>query len=361
MDATSVTGTPILSVHETDRRTPRAELVRLSQAVERHPEVATDPRAATTLLEESVCVTLGKQAALFMPTGKMAQQIALRVHADQAEGGRAFVGHPTNHLSLWEDENYAVLHEMHARLVGDRNELMTADNLRAGIGADVAAVMWELPQRELGGELPSWTDLQTQLATAGAAGVATHLDGARVWQTPPFYDRPLDEICAGFDSVYVSLYKDLEAPRGAVLVGDENFIAGARRWRHRLGGTIDEAWPLALLALDGMERAASAMPAYMAHAQAVAAAITERTPATVRPNPPHTAMFHLHLPIGPAAALHAHRQLVDEGGPRLGLRIRTSPNPAHCSIECSFGEASLALDPTLIADAVNRLIKLAGP
>lgn len=356
-----MTATPIVSVHGTDRRTPRAELARMSRALERYPEVATDPLAAVTLLQGSVCSKLGKQATLFMPTGKMAQQIALRVHADRRSGRRSFLAHQTNHLSEWEDENYAVLHDMHARLVGDRNELMTTVDLRAGLGEEAATVVWELPQRELGGELPSWTDLQTQLSYAAAAGVATHLDGARVWQTTPFYARPLDEICAGFDSVYVSLYKDLEAPRGAVLAGDENFIAAARTWRHRLGGTVDEAWPLALLALDGMERASAAMPAYVAHAKTVAAAIMERTPATIRPDPPHTAMFHLHLPIAPAAARYAQQQLIEDGHPRLGLRIRTSPNPVQCSIECSFGEASLALDSTLIADTVKKLIDLARP
>lgn len=57
--------------------------------------------------------------------------------------------------------------------------------------------------------------------------------------------------------MYVSLCKDLAGPRGAVLAGDENFIAASRTWPHRLGCTVDEAWPFAL---DGMERASFAMP-----------------------------------------------------------------------------------------------------
>lgn len=99
----------------------------------------------------------------------------------------------------------------------------------------------------------------------------------------------------------------------------------------------------------------------MAPAKAVAPAIMERTPATVRPHLTHTAIFHLHLPVGPGAARHAQQQLIAEGHPRLGLYICTSPNPGQCSIECSFGEASLALDSTLIAEAVNKLIDLARP
>lgn len=349
----------MVSVHNTSRRTPRSELARLALALERYPQVAQDQVAATTLLEERVCEVLGKSSAVVLPTGKMAQQIALRIHADRRAGRRVFLAHPANHLSLWEDENYSSLHGLQARLVGDRHELMSAEAVRAGLGEDVAAVMWELPQRELGGELPQWCDLQAQLGQAEERGAAKHLDGARIWQTAPFYARPLAQVCAGFDSVYVSLYKDLEAPRGAVLAGDEAFIRAARSWRQRLGGTIDEAWPLSLLALDGLERATSRMAHYVGHARAIAEAIAERTPATVRPYPPHAAMFHVHLPVAAAAARGAHEQLIAEGGPRLTLRMRTSPEPHRCALEMSIGQAALALQPEQVAQAVQRLVDLA--
>lgn len=349
----------VMSVHQTSRRSPREELARLAEALGRYPSAGEDQSAATTLLEQAVTQVLGKPAAVLMPTGKMAQQIALRIHADRRPGRRVFLAHPTNHLTLWEDENYSWLHSLHARLAGDRHELMTVGDMRATLGEDVAVVMWELPQRELGGELPPWCDLEAQLGEAKKCGAATHLDGARLWQTWPFYGRSLAEICAGFDSVYVSLYKDLEAPRGAVLAGDDDFIRAARSWRHRLGGTIDEAWPLALLALDGLERAVDRMPDYVTHARAAAEAITRQTTATVRPDPPHAAMFHIHLPVAAQAAHRAQEQLIAEGGPRLSLRIRTNPEPLRCSLEVTVGEAALAFDPEQIAEAVERLIELA--
>ena len=75
----------------------------------------------------------------------------------------------------------------------------------------MAAVVWELPQRDLGGLLPEWDDLTEQIAAARATGAATHLDGARIWEAQTYYGRPFDEIASLFDTVYVSLYKACRA------------------------------------------------------------------------------------------------------------------------------------------------------
>ncbi len=360
MDATTVTSGAVVSVHDTARRRPRVQLDRLVGLLDGCPQTLDDPCAAARLLEQEVAQLLAKPAAIFVPTGKMAQQIALRVHADQRPGRRTVLAHPSNHLSLWEDETHSRLHDLHIRHTGDRYALMAASDIdTAARAGDVGAVLWELPQRELGGELPAWDDLTAQLAAARRCGAATHCDGARIWQTGPFYARPLAEICSGFDSVYVSLYKDLEAPCGAVLVGDNRFVASARAWRHRLGGTIDEAWPLALLARDGLHRVLEAMPHYVEHTRAVAAAITNTTDATVRPTIPHTAVFHIHLPVPADAARHAHEQLTNAGRIRLTLRFRTGPDPTRSSCEVTFGEAAQRLSPQQIADTVTTLIDLA--
>jgi threonine aldolase len=350
----------IMSVHGTARRTPRAELGRLADALDRHPELGDDPCAATSALEARAATLLGKQSALFLPTGKMAQQIALRIHADRQPGRPSFLAHPTNHLAAWEDESYAVLHGLHCRVAGDPNELLTAEAIQAALDERVSTVLWELPQREIGGQLPSWDQLQAQLQLVREHGAATHLDGARLWQAGPWYERPLSEICAGFDSVYVSLYKDLEAPRGALLLGDSAFIAIARVWSQRLGGTIDEAWPLALLGLDGLETRNARMPEYLAHARAVAAAISEHTAASVCPDPPQAPLFHVHLPLPHAAAERAHDRLLAGGALRLAWRFRSNPDPRRCSIEMTVGESALALDPASVADAINELVRDGG-
>lgn len=358
MSESSVMSSLMVSIHAANVRNPSVELDRLVRAVDRWPDLVRTQGAATIALEEAVANRLGKPAALFLPTGKMAQQIALRIHSDRRPGRRSVVAHPTNHLTLWEDGNYAALHGLHVRTTGDRYRLMTASDIkRACQPADVAAVLWELPQRERGGELPQWQDLREQLAVARDHDAATHLDGARVWQTPPFYGRDLHEICREFDSIYTSLYKDVGSPRGAILAGDKAFISSARQWRQRMGGTIDEAWPLILLALDGLEDIDEAMPRFVQHTQAIAAAILAETPALAQPPLPHTAMFHVYLPIAPDMAAAAQDSIADTGLPRLGLGFTPTSLPGWSRAELTVGEAQLSIAPSDVAETVNRLIR----
>lgn len=350
----------VVSVHDPAERAPSHEIERLAAALKSRPAAAAEQTYATRLLEGEVARQLGHESAILMPSGKTAQQIALRIHADRRPGRHVVLAHPRNHLTVWEDSNFASLHHLQVRPVGDPNTLMTAAGITAAISADdVSGLLWELPQRELGGELPEWHELQEQLSIADEAGVATHLDGARLWQTGPHFARPLADIARGFDTVYVSLYKDLGAPRGAVLAGNQQAIDTARRWRHRMGGTIDEAWPLALLALDGLDRVLPQMPRLVEHAQALAAQIQGTTPATIRPAIPHTAMFHVHLDIPAAAAARAHEQLRRLGRPGLTLRIRTSADPRHCYFETTVGPNALSITADVFAEHVRTLITLA--
>jgi threonine aldolase len=87
-----------------------------------------------------------------------------------------------------------------ARLVGDARALITRADLSA-IHEPVAALLLELPQREIGGLLPPWEELAAQAEWARAHGVALHMDGARLWESAPFYERSYAEVAALFDSV----------------------------------------------------------------------------------------------------------------------------------------------------------------
>ena len=165
---------------------------------------------AVTTLETEVRELLGKPAAVFMPSGTMAQQIALRIHADRR--GRTVVGlHPTSHLELWEDKAYQRLHGLVGRHVGEARELITLADIE-GIEEPLAALLIELPQREIGGRLPAWKDLVAQVGLARERGAAVHLDGARLWESGPFYGRP-----AGRDrrAVRHRVRVVLQGPRGA--------------------------------------------------------------------------------------------------------------------------------------------------
>lgn len=154
-------------------------------------------------LESEVGSLLGKPAAVFMPSGTMAQQIALRVHADRI-GRDVVLWHPTCHLQLHEDQAVARLHRLNPRPIGDARRLLTLDDLEA-VAEYAAVLLVELPQREIGGQLPTWDELVTQCRLARSHGTAVHLDGARLLECLPHYGRSAAEVAGLFDSVYLSL------------------------------------------------------------------------------------------------------------------------------------------------------------
>ncbi len=84
--------------------------------------------------------------------------------------------------------------------------------------------------------MPAWNELREIAAIAQARGVKLHMDGARLWEAREAYaPHSFADVCAHFDSVYVSFYKGIGALAGAMLLGPEDFIAEARVWRRRHG------------------------------------------------------------------------------------------------------------------------------
>ncbi|SDH70585.1 threonine aldolase family protein [Nonomuraea jiangxiensis] len=345
-----------LFLHAPIRRKPRAMLERMLALVD-DDTPADGPDGPVAVLERRLAELLGKERALFFPSGTMAQQAALRVHAD-LRGRRAFAAHPQSHLDVWEGQGYNAVHGLWMHRAGDPNELMTAGDL-AAIGEPLAAAVWELPQRDLGGLLPSWDDLRAQVDLVRATGAAAHLDGARIWEAQAGYRRPMDEIAGLFDSVYVSLYKSLQGVRGAVLAADAGTVRAAEVWRRRLGGAIADAWPLALAALVHLDTLGSDMARYHEHAIAVAAAINADGAARAHPDPPQAAMFHVHLPAARRDVERAGAEILAEHGIQLWGRVRSAPDPTRCSFELSVGANAMEFTPGEVVTLLHDLLKRA--
>ena len=309
---------------------------------------------AVATLEAEVRELLDMPAAVFMPSGTMAQQIALRIHADRRRG-RVVAFHPTCHLELHEDKAYQRLHGLVGRPVGDPRELLTLADLEA-VREPLAALLLELPQREIGGRLPAWDDLVAQVAYVRERGAAVHLDGARLWESGPFYGRPLSEVAGLFDSVYVSFYKGLGGLAGSMLLGDDDVVAEARLWRRRHGGTLFKLWPYAAAGLAGLRLRLPKMGAYVAHAQAIAAVLSGVEGVQVVPDPPQTPMMHLHLRTTTAAVTTGVRRMASEQ--RLWTWSGSSPTetPGTRRVELTIGDATLALTPADVAAAVRALL-----
>lgn len=339
-----------LSLHGPTRRLPERALRKLLERI--GPDVSPD--TLVPRLESRVASLLGKEAALLFPTGTMAQQVALRVHADR-RGRRTIAFHPQCHLEVHEEKGYAIVHGLTATLVGDRHRLIRLEDLEA-VAQPLAALLLELPQRDIGGRLPPWDELVRQCAWARAHGAAVHADGARLWEAQPFYGKTHAEIAGLFDTVYVSLYKGLEAPCGALLAGPRDFIAEAHLWRRRLGGDASDAWPIAALGELGLDELVPRMPAFFAHARAIADALRDVPNVHVVPDPPETPLFHVHLAAPAEAITAAARAMVEERGVHLFLRARTATSPRECFFEVVVGENAMPFAPTEVRDLVIELL-----
>lgn len=308
-------------------------------------------------LEAEVRELLGKPAAAFMPSGTMAQQIALRVHAERT-GRRTVLWHPTSHLELHEDQAPSRMHGLHGRPVGDSRRLLTLADL-SEVAEYAAVLLLELPQREIGGQLPSWEDLVAQTSLARSHGTALHLDGARLLECLPFYGRPATEVTALFDSVYLSLYKGIGGVAGCVLAGDEQLVAEAREWRHRHGGTLFGMWPYAAAGLAGLRRRAQRMPTYVDHARAIAAELAGLDGVELVPDPPVTPMMHVYLRAPAEALTAAMRRLAVEDGVWTWPKAFPSDLPSWQVVELGVGDATLGWSPAEVRDLVAGLLPAA--
>ena len=304
-------------------------------------------------LEAEVASLLGKPAALFLPSGTMGQQAALRVHADRS-GRRAIVFHPACHLDWHEGRGYQRLHGLIGVPAGEIGAPLTRSTLDA-IQELPAALLLELPQRDLGGTLPEWNDLVAQVSWARERGAAVHMDGARLWEAAPWYGRPLAEIAALFDTVYVSFYKGLGAIAGCCVAGPTDVVAEVSDWRTRHGGRLFAMWPYAASALTSLRTRLPRMPTYYQHALAIAAALSNLPGVEVIPNPPQSPMMHLQLSVTTDDLQRRAFDIARREKIWTFPRPFSTVSPAVQRIEFTVGDATLDFTPTEVRDLIAAL------
>jgi threonine aldolase len=336
------------------RRPAAASLRELAEASD--PWLAADNYGAgdaVERLERRVAALLGKEAAAFMPSGTMAQQTAVRVWADR-QGSRRVAMHPTCHLELREEGAYRLLHGLDGVVVGRPDRVLAAGDLCAA-DLPLAALVVELPQRETGGQLPTWEALGDLVGWARRHGVPLHLDGARLWECGPYYARPYPEIAGLFDTVYVSFYKGLGAWAGAALAGPAGVIAECRVWQKRHGGNLIRLFPYALSAAHALDARLDRMAAYRDRAVALAAVIGALPGVRVAPDPPVAGMLHVHLPLD-AGRLRA---ALVEVAARTRVWIASTAIPLgadRSGVEIAVGDATFAIEPAEAASLFERLL-----
>ena len=252
-------------------------------------------------LEKRIAELLGKPAALWFPTGTMAQQAALRVWTGRAGSARVAV-HPLQHTQIHEDDAFSVLSGLEAVQLTSESRQPTAADLRAAPGELGVAVV-ELPLQELGYVLPSWAELTEFAEVARDRGVSLHIDGARIWEAAHHYSRSPREIAAIASSVYVSMYKGLGGISGALIAGEDDFIEAASTWRTRYGGNVFQQFPAVVSALDGLDTKLARMEDWHNHAGVVAEGLRRLPELHIRSGLPHISQFFVTTSI-PAEALN---------------------------------------------------------
>jgi threonine aldolase len=308
-------------------------------------------------LERRVADLLGKEAAVLMPSGTMAQQIALRIWCDRV-GIHRVAFHPTCHLELHERGAYRELHGLSSALLGDPDRLFTIDDLQ-GLREPVAAILFELPQREIGGYLPEWNELAGMTDWAREHSIRLHLDGARLWETGPHYGREYAEITGLFDTVYVSFYKILGGIAGAALAGPADVIDTARLWLRRHGGNLVHMYPLAVSAELGLDRHLGKMGEYHEKALEIAAVLSSLPGVSVRPNPPHTNMMHVFIEGDLDRLKVAGRQIVEEADTELFGYLDETVVPGVNRFELTVGDSALGFGGDEVRQLFTRLLGLA--
>ncbi|MFI6878715.1 threonine aldolase family protein [Streptomyces sp. NPDC050400] len=343
---------------------------RLTELARAAREVA-DPEADIDLygdgivadLEARVAALLGKEEAAFFPTGTMAQQVALRCWAGRT-GNPTVALHPLAHPEVHEREALTTVSGLRTVHPTTEPRLPTADEVH-GLDEPFGTLMLELPLRDAGFVLPTWEELEEVCEAARARDAVVHFDGARLWECTTHFGRPLDEIAALADSVYVSFYKSLGGISGAVLAGPRTLVEEARAWRHRYGGQVFQQFPAAIAALAGLERELPRLPEYVAHARVVAQALREGFAQSgvpwfrVHPEVPHTHQFQVWLPHDAGTLTRAAVEQAEETKTSLFGRWSAEGPPGLAVTEVTVAGPGLSWSAddvrAAVADFVRRL------
>lgn len=219
-------------------------------------------------LEEEAAAVLGKEAALFVPSGTMGNQISLMAHTRRGEAVISGAGY---HIVSNEAGGHAVMSAVCANILPTTDGLLNPDDVKAALADDSNV---HIPQTGLVsienatsmGTVAPLANMQAIFAIAHEAGVPVHLDGARLFNAATHLGVDVKQLTQYCDSVMCCLSKGLCAPVGSMVAGTKDFIHRARRHRKMLGGGMRQAGFLAAAGLIALHQ----MPQYLAqdHANA---------------------------------------------------------------------------------------------
>lgn len=290
-------------------------------------------------LQQRCADLLGKQAGLFVPSGSMGNLVGLAAHCGI---GQEVLCDPDAHVLNHEGGGIALL-PVSVRALPAEAGVLPEDVLAAAIrpgddhGPRTAAVVVEITHTFLGGTVPDFAAVQALTEICREAGVAVHLDGARLFNAVVAGGRSAAEWAAGADTVTFCFSKGLGAPVGSMVVGSAPVIERARRWRKRLGGSMRQAGVLAAAADVALTEGVPLLAIDHRRAAELAAALAAALPGSIDPDTVHTNIVHLDctaigLSAPVLAAALADRGLLTKSYDRRVLRLVTHRDLADDSV-----------------------------
>jgi threonine aldolase len=276
-------------------------------------------------LQRALAGLLGKETAIFMPSGTMTNQVALRVHC---RPGDEFLCEAGAHIYNYEQGAFAQLSGLVARTVEGDSGLLRLEQLEPLIRPDdehlvrTRLVCLENTHNRGGGRVLPYEDVVEICSWARRNGLRTHLDGARLFNAVVATRIPAEKWAAEFDTVSVCFSKGLGAPVGSALAGSREAIAAARRHRKLFGGGMRQAGILAAAALYALEHNRERLADDHDNAQHLARAIREAPGLELRPGQvdSNIVIFDVDPSLGAAhefvAALQGEGVLMLPIGPR---------------------------------------------
>jgi threonine aldolase len=206
-------------------------------------------------LQQVVAQQLDKEAALFLPSGTMANQVALLTHCQR---GEQVLGGWGSHVNRYEGGAAAALAGVQFCELG-QSGFFSAQQLASALPIDdihfapCSLVWFESTHNKGGGRIFEPAAMSEVAAFAHQAGLRCHLDGARLYNAAVALNCPIKALASPADSLSICLSKGLGAPAGSLLAGSSDFIVRARRWRKRLGGAMRQVGHLAAAGLYALE------------------------------------------------------------------------------------------------------------
>lgn len=256
-------------------------------------------------LERRVAELLGKETAVFVPSGTMSNLIGVLVHCGR---GDEFLCDAGCHIYNYEQSGYAQIGAVAARPVEGRFGALTVEQLEPLVRPEndhqvrTRLVCLENTHNRGGGSIYPYEQLAEVCRWAHGRGLTTHLDGARLWNAAAATGIPLAKWAGHFETVSVCFSKGLGAPVGSALAGPGDLIRKARRLRKVVGGGMRQAGVLAAAALYAVDHHQTRLAEDHAHAQALAEAVRGCPGLTLNPEPEtNIVIFEVDPALGTAA------------------------------------------------------------